>query len=111
MDRRLEHHNLMFKLDMEKAYDSVEWSFILFMLRKFGFHEWAIDLSFRTLSDCWFSVLINCVPTKFFKSSQGVQQGDPLSPALFLIVAEFLGRCLQQFCLENDWRLYVSGRS
>ena len=52
----------MLKLDMEKAYDRVEWNFLLFMMRQFGFAEWVIDLIFRTLSNNWFSVLINGSP-------------------------------------------------
>lgn len=37
IDRRLVVPNLLLKLDMEKVYDRVEWSFLLFMLRQFGF--------------------------------------------------------------------------
>ncbi|XP_071909741.1 uncharacterized protein [Coffea arabica] len=47
LDRRLEISNLMLKLDIEKAYDRVEWSFLLFMLRAFGFQENVIDSIFR----------------------------------------------------------------
>lgn len=44
---------------------------------------------------------MNGVPARFFKSLRGVHQGDPLSPTLFLIVDEFLGRGIQQLCLDN----------
>lgn len=39
--------NLFHKLDMEKAYDKIESSFILFMLQKFGLNKWVVDLSFQ----------------------------------------------------------------
>ena len=37
LDRRLETPNLLLKLDMKNVYDRVEWLFLLFMLRVFGF--------------------------------------------------------------------------
>ncbi|XP_071933129.1 uncharacterized protein [Coffea arabica] len=67
-----------------------------------------VDLLFRTFSNSWFSVVINGQPAGFFKSSRGVHQGDPLSPALFLFVAEFLGQGLQQLGLNNKDSCYVS---
>lgn len=91
---------------MEKAYDRVEWPFLLSMLRAFGFCEWVVDLFYRILSNNWFSVLINGQASGFFRSSRGVKQGDPLSPALFLIAAEYLGRGLQNFISEDVSRQY-----
>ena len=51
MDRKLRHPNLMLKLDMEKAYDRVKWSFLIFMLRQFGFQERTVDLMSQTVSN------------------------------------------------------------
>ncbi|XP_071921766.1 uncharacterized protein [Coffea arabica] len=92
LDHRLESSNLMLKLDEEKAYDRVEWSFLLFMVRAFGFQEEAVDLIFRLVANNWFSVLVNGEPAGFLKSTHGVRQGGPISPALFVLVAEFFGR-------------------
>ena len=59
LDRHLLHPNLMLKLDMEKAYDQVEWAFLLFMVHKFGFQEMVVGLFFRTLCNSWFSISVN----------------------------------------------------
>nr|XP_027120329.1 uncharacterized protein LOC113737276 [Coffea arabica] len=108
LDRRLRHPNLMLKLDMEKAYDRVEWPFLLFMLRKFGFAEQVVDIFFRLVSNNWFSVLVNGEAAGFFKSSRGVRQGDPVSPGLFVLVAEFLGRGLHHLLERQPGRYFVT---
>lgn len=41
-------------------------------------------------------MLINGSPTSFFWSSRGIGQGDPLSPSLFVLAAEVLGRMISR---------------
>ena len=53
-------------------------------------------------------MLINGESSNFFKSTRGVQQGDPLSPLLFVLVAEFLGRGLYQLVLQDTRRFCLS---
>jgi hypothetical protein len=85
------------KLDMEKAYDHVNWKFLLYFLRKCGFGERWCSWIKHCISSTRFSVLINGVPSDFFGSSRGVRQGDPLSPFPFVLVMEAFSRMLEAF--------------
>ena len=83
---------MFMKLDIQKAYDMVDWRFLCKVLEAFGFsHQW-INLIFKFISTPKIYVLINRTPKGFFKISRGIRQGDPLSPSLFIIMAKAFGR-------------------
>ncbi|KAK1422577.1 hypothetical protein QVD17_17860 [Tagetes erecta] len=79
---------LIFKVDFNKAFDSVNWQFIDSILLQMNFpkrwRSWVMGI----LKSSKASVLINGSPTKEFYYSRGVRQGDPLSPFIFLVVME-----------------------
>ena len=84
------------KLDIEKAYDHVNWEALLDLLKRMGFGVRCCRWICTCISIVQFSVLFNGSPADFFGSSRGLRQGDPLSPVLFLVMMEVLSKMMKR---------------
>ena len=92
---------LLCKLDIEKAFDHVNWGFLSQMLERCSFSvKWRRWTSF-CLSIVHFSILINGSPHEFFGSSRGLRQGYPRSSLLFVLVMEAISKMLDKAVLEG----------
>nr|GFA71333.1 hypothetical protein [Tanacetum cinerariifolium] len=72
-----------FKVDIQKAYDTVECGFLRKILIGFGFHDRMIAWIMECVETTSYSISIN-------GNLHGYFQGDPLSPYLFTLVMEVL---------------------
>ncbi|XP_020872418.1 uncharacterized protein LOC110226122 [Arabidopsis lyrata subsp. lyrata] len=82
------------KLDIAKAFDKVEWNYLLSILRRLGFAERWCQWIMKCVTTVTYSVLINGSPSKKIIPSRGLRQGDPLSPYLYLLCTEGLSSLL-----------------
>ncbi|GJU34349.1 aspartic peptidase [Tanacetum coccineum] len=65
-----------FKIDIQKAYDTVDWSFLAVILKRFGFHPLMTKWIMECVSSTSFSISVNGDVHGFFKGKRGLRQGD-----------------------------------
>lgn len=94
---------IMIQLDLQKAYDMVDWSAIESILREIGlpcrFIHW-IMLVVKTVT---YRFNINGELTAEMQAIIGVRQGDPISPMLFVVMMEYLNRLFVKMQKDPDF--------
>ncbi|GKF62586.1 putative RNA-directed DNA polymerase, eukaryota, reverse transcriptase zinc-binding domain protein, partial [Tanacetum coccineum] len=88
--RKCQKELMVFKVDFEKAFDSLRWDYLDMVMGKIGFgHKWRFWI-FDCLHNARSFVLVNGSPTSEFDICRGLRQGDPLSLFLFILAMEGL---------------------
>jgi hypothetical protein len=100
---------LLFKVDFEKAYDSVDWGYLDAVMGRMDF----LPLWRKWMKECvctaTASVFVNGSPTDEFPLKRGLRQGDPLSPFLFLLAVEGLNVMMRAMVEGNQFTGYRVG--
>ena len=99
------------KIDLEKAYDKIEWSFIREMFLSLNFLISLVELIMSCLSSVSFSLLFNGSFLEPFRPSRGIRQGDPFSPYLFIICIEYLSHLIKLKCVDKSWNPVKTSRN
>ena len=103
MEELKEKNGIMaIKIDLEKAYDKIEWSFIREMLLSLNFPSNLVELIMSCLSSVSSSLLFNGGCLDPFWPSRGIRQGDPLSPYLFIICMEYVSHLIELKCVDKS---------
>lgn len=84
----------MIKVDLQKAYDSVEWSYMIQVMEGLAFPHKFTQWVSSCMYSVSYSVLINGELTEPFPGAKGLRQGDLISPFLFALAMEYLRRLL-----------------
>jgi hypothetical protein len=81
---------ILLKLDIMKAFDTVDWCFLLELFRKMGFGDRLMECTCALLSTSSTRVLLNGSPRSRVANRRALRQEDPLSLPLFILIMKVL---------------------
>jgi hypothetical protein len=96
-----EEENHCPKTDFRKAFDTVQWDNLLYILETRGFdHKWIGWLK-MLMGTAKTAILLNGTPGPWIQIKRGLRQGDSLSPLLFIILVDVLQQVIKRFSIEK----------
>ena len=102
---------MIINIDLEKAYDCLEWSFVRSMLVSLGFHSDTVELILSCISTTSAVLLFNGDQIGEICPSRGLRQGDSISPYIFILCMEHLSTLINLKCEEGCLKKIKASRS
>lgn len=103
--------NIACKIDIAKALDTLEWPFLLKVLKDFGFNSTFCNCIEVILNSAHLSISINGKQHDYFNCTRGMRQGDPLSPLLFCLAEDVLSKGISNLVLQGKVELVKGTRN
>ncbi|XP_058733586.1 uncharacterized protein LOC131605219 [Vicia villosa] len=94
----------MIQLDLQKAYDMLNWRALETILQEMGIPSQFAKWIMNGVTTVTYRYNINGEHSKLMKAERGIRQGDPISPYLFVIVMEYMSRLLKQMQENPQFR-------
>ncbi|CAL1356334.1 unnamed protein product [Linum trigynum] len=102
--RKTKAGHMAIKIDLAKAYDRLDWTFLASTLAATGLPMHFIQVIMHCITSASFEVLWNGSCTESFKPTRGLRQGCPLSPYLFTLCIERLSHVIEEAVKEKKWK-------
>ena len=107
--RKCKKELLLFKVDFEKAYGSIDWGYLHAMIARMGFPTLWRKWIKECVGTASASVLVNGSPTDEFLFERGLRQDDPLSPFLFLLAVQGFNVLMESLSVNHYFTGYKLG--
>nr|CAD1844696.1 unnamed protein product [Ananas comosus var. bracteatus] len=96
VNNKKDHPMMIVKYDMEKAYDRVRWDSVTTVLSLMRFPIKWVNWIMACISSPTYAFIINGKASDWIQPAGGLRQGDPLSPYLFILIAQVLTSLLNE---------------
>ena len=94
------------KIDIQKAYDTISWSFLESILTRFGFPQKMVHWIIVCVSTTAFTLCVNGDRFGYFKGGRGLRQGDPISPYILTLIMEVFTLIMKKHSLDSRYRYH-----
>ncbi|XP_062096263.1 uncharacterized protein LOC133802047 [Humulus lupulus] len=110
-DRSRAKSTCLFKIDLQKAYDMLDWEFLREMLEALNFPQKFVNLIMECVTTPLFSFSMNGALHGYLQAERGLRQGDPITPLLFVIGMECLSRIMLKVAKEAEFKFHPRCKS
>ncbi|CAK8543759.1 unnamed protein product [Lathyrus sativus] len=98
---------IMMQLDLQKAYDMVNWKALECIMKEMGFPNKFIQWIMLGITTVSYRFNIMGEYTDILQAKRGIRQGDPLSPMLFVLIMEYMNRMLVKMQRDPNFNYHA----